>query len=358
MKAPETGPAMPFQFDPPIRRVACLLILVAGTVSVAGAESDGGLSRAELHRRVSAAAVEVLVEGRLAGSGWIADEAGDVVTAAHVVHGRPKEIEIRSPSLGRLDASVLALDPGHDLALLQLPGREKPYPHLRAAEHRPPPGTTVYFFGSAVFRHRVMLRGIIARQEPTFEFNPDLNCYVRALHITAPSPKGTSGGGWVDDDGSIVANQSGFVGEGVSSGIAIAAPADAIRNLIEAGQAQPTATLGIMVEELWTQPPGFIGRFPEKAEGVVVHRIFEKGPAARSSLEREMLITHAAGQRSIYRDDLLRAIRRGEPGQPIRLKAMRPDTHETVRITVPRGRVSLLNQQEDRSPDQPASDRR
>ena len=56
-------------------------------------------------------------------------------------------------------------------------------------------------------------------------------------------------------------------------------------------------TFGLILEELWSQPAGFIQRFPEKAEGVIVHRIFEKSPAARSPLKREMLITHAAGQR-------------------------------------------------------------
>ena len=53
-------------------------------------------------------AVEILVDGRLEGSGWFVDSSGLVMTADHVIGLPGKTIEIVSHSVGRVEAQVVA----------------------------------------------------------------------------------------------------------------------------------------------------------------------------------------------------------------------------------------------------------
>ena len=84
-----------------------------------------GLVRAEdqeaLYDQVSAAAFEVLVDGRLSGSGWFSAEEGWGFTAAHVVKNRDGAVRVRQ---GKKEwaARVQAVDILHDAALLQIEG--------------------------------------------------------------------------------------------------------------------------------------------------------------------------------------------------------------------------------------------
>ena len=96
--------------------------------------------------------------------------------------------------LGRLKVALAALDAGHDLALLRLPERAAPYAFLTVATEIPALGESVAFFGSALFRHEILLTGTVARRRETFSYHASHHLSVRAFHVTAPSPPGTSGG--------------------------------------------------------------------------------------------------------------------------------------------------------------------
>ena len=80
--------------------------------------------------------------------------------------------------------------------------------------------------------------------------------FRRVLHIAGPSPPGTSGGCWVDEFGQVVASQSGFIDFGGHTGIAWAAPAAPIRQLLATREDARTPTLGVPVEELVEQHLG------------------------------------------------------------------------------------------------------
>src|SRR5258707_706852 len=92
----------------------------------ASAHDEPALDGTALYDHVRSASVEILIAGRQDGSGWFASDDGLVVTAAHVVwghvgrKGEGHRVEVISPKLGRLDAEIVAVDRGHDLALLQV----------------------------------------------------------------------------------------------------------------------------------------------------------------------------------------------------------------------------------------------
>ena len=119
------------------------LLLVLAARIASGAENEPSVEPcppAELYESAKRASVEILVDGHLGGSGFFVDKEGLLLTAAHMI-GRPGlRVEILSPTAGRIKAEVVAVDLGHDLALLRVESREDGYPELPLAEKLPPPG--------------------------------------------------------------------------------------------------------------------------------------------------------------------------------------------------------------------------
>jgi len=294
--------------------------------------------------RARAASVEILVDGRLDGSGWIADAKGSVVTAAHVVWNPHRKLEVVSPTLGRHPAKVVATHPGHDLARLVIDFGEaipEKLPFLELAKEIPAEGEAVLLFGSAVFRHGLTVRGSVARRELGYEYFDTLGCYGGFYFVAAPSPPGTSGGCWLDLQGRVVGNQSGFINSqpGVGAGIALVAPLAAITRILTENGDQSVATLGCGLEELWSQHPDFIRRLPEGTSGVVTVPVRKGGPVERAGLHSEHVIVSLFGKPALYRSELMKEIRSRKPGETVTLQVVAPG-EEVREVEIVLGSVS------------------
>jgi len=278
---------------------------------------------AGLYRNAAQAGVELLVDGHLDGSGVIVSRDGLVVTAAHLITGT--RLEVHARHLGRHRVTLIALDPGHDLALLQLPRRPRPYPHLSLASRQSVPGADVYLYGSPLYRHGILMRGALARESPSYEYQPHRGHYVRALHVSGPSPIGSSGGPWLNSKGQVIGIQSGLIHDGTApAGLAYMAPLTALRRLIRHRRTPAVATLRAGFEELWEQTPALRALFPDDAQGVLPVRIVPGGPADRAGLRPTDLITAIDDRRIGMRDDLLDAIRARSTDSPLTLHVLRP----------------------------------
>ena len=287
------------------------LILFAGVATLRAQEAP--------HKKLQAASVEILLNGRLVGSGCMVSASGQVLTANHVSPSDKAKLEILSPSLGRLPATVLARDRGHDLLLLALSKRKEPYLHLIAAAVAPRVGVRVWLHGAPVFRHHVTMPGTIARAGTTFEFYDGAFREIR--HIAALAPMGTSGGPWVNTRGELVGVQSGGITIGpVHQGIVFAAPWTAVRALLKNQRSIESATMNAAVEEIWGQSPEHINKLPKGARGLVARHVQPKGAAAQAGLKEWDLITAVDGKPVERTDILMRLIRAKRPGQSIQLR--------------------------------------
>lgn len=287
------------------------------------------------HDKVKKASFEVLIDNHLSGSGSLVDPSGIGLVAAHTVMGRTR-MEIRSRTLGRLDVQVLAIDAGHDLALVRLPSRKDPYPFLSVATKAPGVGDTVFLFGAPLYRHELLLRGSVARAEASFEYLPDMKYYVRVTHIAGPAPPGSSGGPWFNAQGELVGVQSGLMHEGGSPvGIAYMAPHEAVVSLIQNQVNRPVPSLGIGFEELWEQPAKFVRRYPQRQEGLVAAKVAVDGSGYRAGLRNGDLVIQVERRPVSYRDDLLQIVRSRKPGDLIKLTLRDPNGRErTVSVTL------------------------
>ena len=102
--------------------------LLAGTskfgTQYAFAASAGATLTAEVYARLKAASLVVMLEGQMKGSGALVDAGGLVITSAHGIGRKGSRVEVLTAAAERLRAEVVAVDLGHDLALLKLPTYE------------------------------------------------------------------------------------------------------------------------------------------------------------------------------------------------------------------------------------------
>jgi S1-C subfamily serine protease len=311
-------------------------VALAAILPAVAARGDGLPPAA--YEKAKAATVEILVNGHLNGSGWIADAKGLVITAGHVVEQPDRRFEVIVPGIGRKDARLLAVDLGHDLALLSIEPRKGGYPCLKLAEKWPAPGTAVYVIGAPLYRHSLLAPGTVAGTETAFEYYADR--FNEVMHVAATVPRGMSGGPWIDVTGDVVGVQSGVMSQnGAPIGIAFSCPLPAMRGLLERKRSAATPSLGLIVEELWSQDRKTLDRFGLKAEGLIIKTVQADGPAARGGIKDSDLIVAADGRPVRLTSDLLRAVFSRQPGQSLELTLQRPDGAGQTKATVRLGKL-------------------
>ncbi|MCF7732168.1 MAG: serine protease, partial [Akkermansiaceae bacterium] len=198
----------------------CLPAVVAGSLLALAPPAVTAQAAAEIHASLRGSVIEVLVNQRLAGSGWLTMEPGFAFTASHVVPDRKSSVKVRLADGRLIAASVRARDAGHDALLLELSDKTGLPGGLPLAKAGPAPGDEIFLCGAPIFRHGVFLTGRVAREGLSFEWLGEQREAVECGHVTAATPKGVSGGGWVNGRGEVVGVQSGMMlQEGAPAGI-------------------------------------------------------------------------------------------------------------------------------------------
>ena len=315
-----------------MNRTLPFFALLAATASAAASDTPARLSLGQLHDKLVEASFELLINGRLEGTGFLIDEAGHAATVWHAA-GRPGKLEIRSKALGRLNAERLGQDRSHDLSLLKLPCRDKPYPYLPIAKQGVGPGQPVHLLGTPIFRHRVFLTGHVARRGTTFEyFNGN---FVEGIHVAAITPGGCSGGPWVNRKGQVVGMQAAAMTlSSGHQGIATMIPSKSIFNILKKKANILAPTLEMAVEELWGQEVKYIQAVPKGTKGLVVRQLKKEGTAAKAGVKEWDLVTKVDGRTIEETDAFLRHLRRKKPGGRMNLDIMHKDGSDRRQVTV------------------------
>jgi S1-C subfamily serine protease/lysophospholipase L1-like esterase len=301
-------------------------------------EQINSLRRAR-HTTLAATCLEVLVDGHLNGSGWLAPRPRHAFTAAHVVAGKPGQLAVRLHDGRVLPARVRARDLLHDAALLELEVAAGPLPvGLPFAAETPAAGQPLWLFGAPQYRHDVMLPGTVANAAPTYEWLSNLSRAVECRLVACTAPKGMSGGPWVDASNQVVGLQSGgMTYRDTFCGISFVTPASALARLLETGTDQPAAWFGAAVEELDEQPAAEIRRFPREAAGLVLKSLAKSGPAATADLSAGTLLTRCAGQQLVTRHSFYQLLATLRPGDQLELTTLAPGQPEPRPVTVKLG---------------------
>jgi S1-C subfamily serine protease len=266
----------------------------------------------------------IVIDGQQQGSAAIISSQGLVLSASHVVRGHEGKITWFSPSLGHRELQIVALDPAHDLALLQLPQGLDSIEFLDVAESEPAPGDEVWLYGNPMMRRDYLVPGRWGLRSPQCIYLPDQKLFAELRPVTGSAVPGFSGGPWVNQDGEICGVQSAIILMNKASvGLSHAAPLDAIRALIAKPVTPATGDLGLVVDSLYESSPAERRKFAGEAlDGALVQALQKSSPCI-GLIEVNDVIVAVDGEAIVSSSDLIQKIRRFAPGHKFKIVLLR-----------------------------------
>jgi 2-alkenal reductase len=215
-----------------------------------------------------------------AGSGFVWDTAGHVVTNDHVIQGA-KRVFVQLDAGELIEARVVGRAPEYDLAVVRLgrlPAKLRPLPLGSSSDLRI--GQSVYAIGNPFGLQRTLTQGIVSaldRELPTTDFRE----VAGVIQTDAAINPGNSGGPLLDSAGRLIGVNSAIrSASGTSAGVGFAIPVDLVNrivpSLIERGRA-PLPGIGITPVR-----PDLVAR--AGIRGVVIADVDRGTPAAEAGL--------------------------------------------------------------------------
>ncbi|HYF44713.1 MAG TPA: trypsin-like peptidase domain-containing protein, partial [Acidimicrobiales bacterium] len=177
-------------------------------------EGTGQEPIADVAATVAPTVVQIEV-GQGVGSGFIYDEEGLILTAAHVVQGS-SEVDVVLADGDRLEGEVLGADDGTDVAVIQIDPGDRDLPVAALATGVPVQvGQTAVAVGSPFGLDQTVTAGIVSAVDRSF---PTADGVLQVIQTDTPINPGNSGGALADRQGRIIGINDAILTGGVSSG--------------------------------------------------------------------------------------------------------------------------------------------
>lgn len=293
-----------------------------------------------------------------AGSGFVWDTQGNIVTNNHVVAGAT-QIDVTFFDGTTAAAKIVGTDPDSDLAVIKVSVPANQLHPIKAGDStQVKVGQIAIAIGNPFSEQNTMTTGIISAlgrslpagdrttQGPSYSI-PDV------IQTDAPINPGNSGGVLLDAQGQLIGVTSAIEsGSGSSSGIGFAIPSAIVQKVIPAlitsGRFQHPY-LGISGTTLTPTLAQAMGLKSEQ-RGALVVDLTANGPAAKAGLRGSTqkttvnglqaniggdVITSFEGQAVKSFDDLVAFLaRNGQVGQPVTVTVLRDGNLQDVKITL------------------------
>ena len=267
---------------------------------------------------------------RGAGSGFIIDVDGYIVTNNHVIDGAD-EVSVRLLDGREFTATVVGSDDKTDLALLKIEADQ-----LRAAEFGDSDetrvGDWVVAIGNPFGLGGTTTAGIVSARGRDIQSGP----YDDYLQIDAPINRGNSGGPVFNTDGEVVGvNTAIFSPNGGSVGIGFAIPANQVSEIVAELKRDGVVDrgwLGVSLQGLDEDLADSLGR--DSADGALVTDVVEGSPAQAAGVQVGDVIVSCNGSDIEDARSLSRLVGSADAGDEARLRVWRNDAYVTLRAVL------------------------
>ncbi len=225
----------------------------------------------------------VPVEG--AGSGFLMDNDGHILTNYHVVQGA-QTIEVTLGDQSRYKGKLVGSDPNNDIALIQidLAGR-KVTPLTLGDSRNLLVGQRVLAIGNPFGFQSTLTTGVVSSLGRTVQTRE--NTFIdEAIQTDASINQGNSGGPLLNSHGEVIGiNSAIYAPTGTTAGIGFAIPINTAKrvadDLITRGRVRH-ATLGAEGRALWPRLAEALNLAVQ--QGILIERVEPGGPAAQAGL--------------------------------------------------------------------------
>jgi len=243
-----------------------------------------------------------------AGSGFIIDDAGHVLTNAHVVKDADK-IRITLKDGRVFDAKVIGIDSNIDLAVLKMEANGLPKMAL-GDSGKIRPGEWVVAIGNPYGFGNTVTAGIISATGRTLNDIGKKNL----IQTDAPINPGNSGGPLININGEVIGvNVAVAAGaQGIGFAIPVNAAKEVLNELISKGKVV-RPWLGIYMRDVDQKLAEYMGL--PIAEGVVIVEVAKDSPAEKSGLKQYDVIREINGKKIKTSSEVSDFVKSKKPGE-------------------------------------------
>ncbi len=272
-----------------------------------------------------------------AGSGFILNSDGKIVTNTHVIDGADSvTVTLRD---GRsFDGRVLGTDPVTDVAVVQIEAEALPVVTLRDSEGLQP-GEWAIAIGNPLGLDNTVTTGIISAIGRSSSEVGVADKRVDFIQTDAAINPGNSGGPLLDQQGRVVGMNTAIMqnAQGLGFAIPINTVARIAEELIENGRVEHPF-LGIQMVTLSPQLKANLDRNPnqsfriEAEEGVLIVEVMPGSPADQGGLRSGDVILRIDGESVTSAEAVQEAVSRVGVGDRLTLDVSRNGTTETLEV--------------------------
>lgn len=269
------------------------------------------------------------------GTGFIVSQNGVIVTNKHVVDSQGQYVVITNDNQ-KFDVKSITVDPANDIALVKVDATG-----LKAVEigdsSKLELGQTVIAIGNALgeFKNTVTV-GVVSGLDRTITASDQGGGKSEKLGNiiqtdTAINP-GNSGGPLLNIGGQVIGINT-AVASGVAQNIGFAIPINTVKPIVNEYLATGKISrpyLGVKYQMI-TKRLSVLNEVPE---GAFVSEVIQGGPAQKSGLQSDDIITELSGSKINEVNQLSDAIRNFKVGQNIEIKYYRDGQTETTSATI------------------------
>lgn len=311
-----------------------------GSASLPAAPLPAVIGLPDLYR-AAAPGVVVITTRQGAGSGFVVDGDGDVLTNFHVVDGS-NQVEVSFPSGEKRTGQVIGRDPGDDLAVVKVDLPEGVQPLTLGDSAALEVGDPVSAIGNPFGLEGTLTAGVVSGLNRTIDTIGGRSIHD-AIQTDAAINHGNSGGPLFNAAGEVVgvnAQLENPTGDG-NIGVGFAIPIDTAKRFLPrlvGGGSVKHAYLGISGSVV---DPQVVQQFSLAVDhGVLVGEVVPNGPAGAAGIEP--VRGNSAGDVILAIDgkdihtfaDLTGAIDAKQPGDAVSLTLQRGDQQRVVTVTL------------------------
>ena len=265
-----------------------------------------------------------------AGSGFVIDPSGLVVTNNHVV-GQAQRVMVSVQGGQELPARVIGGDDLTDLALLRVESRTPLVAVAFGSSAAMRIGQWVLAAGNPFGLGGSVTSGIVSARGRDIGAGP----FDDFIQTDAAINPGNSGGPLFNMAGEVIGiNTAIYSPSGASAGVGFATPSDLARPVIETlrrdGRVE-RGWLGVSVQDLVAEDPRSQSR-----RAVLIAGVERTGPAGRGGLRPGDVVVAINGERTETSRGLIRSVAAVAPGQSVRLTVLRDGRTQELTLQVGR----------------------
>jgi len=314
---------------PLVESVKSAVVNVDVTARAGAGMRGGGLGQNPLDRFFGGGqgGREQLRQG--AGSGFIVDPKGLVLTNNHVIEGATS-ILVKLDDGRTFSADVVGRDPLTDVALLKLKGKVENLPSVglgNSDETRV--GDWLVAIGNPFGLASSVSLGILSAKARDIQAGP----YDDFLQTDAAINPGNSGGPLFNMKGEVVGINTAIVGGG--SGIGFAVPSNLVKALLPQLEKEGVVTrgyLGIGIQDLTADIASALKL--NINEGAIVNEVRAGGPGAKAGLKVDDIIVALDGQKIRSGSALTRTVALKRPGSTSTMSVYRNGKQQDMKVTL------------------------